>query len=360
MLPDQVALEELELAANLLVLRRPYDGIWVYGASLESPEYVPGTASPEGTGREYLRVSPDGRWLAFTASDSQTLRRTLWISSVDGSHEQEVMEVDTTSRAAWTSDGHILVDLYPEEWAPPFHLALIDPTTLEIRELIREPQGMAFLNYVPLDGDPYAIYFYDEWELYDYGTAASRIVLHWLREDLGPTLNLFRFYNQIHMSLYSSGSGLVADVLLTRDCGFDYVQGVPLDYEGDALSDGRYTLQVDLPEDDGETMIVEAAPSGRYIVKRSFLVSEAPPGYASYHFYLLDIPNTVAYDYPIGLSESFWPGPSLSPDGRFLAWSKDENGSGPPPWTTFVLELASGRMATVEGEWEFVGWSQSE
>ncbi|MEW5870431.1 MAG: hypothetical protein AB1894_14240 [Chloroflexota bacterium] len=114
--------------------------------------------------------SPDGEWLAWNAGESgppdDTARRQVWVSRVDGSQAQRLIDLTGGSMQAWLPDGRLLVSQRmqsPASGQALFALALQGENAGELVELARgqrlraitiSPQGSWLAYVVAFSGDP--------------------------------------------------------------------------------------------------------------------------------------------------------------------------------------------------------------
>lgn len=367
-----VPLADLGLNAQTRLLMLPADvdlhrpiktGLWSLSPFEVIPQYISSIIPEEDEMvNDDFQISPDYQWISFLRWKEGDADRALWISSLDGMQQWEVVKIRANSYAQWVSDKEmVIVGITDEERFEniegriPFYvyvpLLSINPFTLEAHPLTTLPEERTdrfLIDYFRNMDSSYELYSIgagpvDKFVLYRYSDDTSQSVFKWLTGK--------DWVNAITMQIW-----LLADntftVTVTRPYGMDLASG--LDLQAITLQQGydEVMRKIVLPDKMMPFFVLARFPNNApFLLLEQTTVDYYPP----IGFYVLDYQNMIIRDYcfdPSFRGDII----DISPDGHFLATTFYENPlteSG-DKWIV-VLNLDTGYISYIP-DYQFIGW----
>jgi hypothetical protein len=102
-----VPFEDLPLPQDIRLLVLPGDP---YIGYIYSPlVFFPGNSTPHpipniGPASQYYQFSPDHRWIYFYKPGDTETYESVWVSSLDGGEQWQVMQINKNNYAVWVSE----------------------------------------------------------------------------------------------------------------------------------------------------------------------------------------------------------------------------------------------------------------
>jgi hypothetical protein len=343
-----VPLDELGLDSQTRLVIKPYTvgkqddlGYLILSPDMEKPFIVLNIIQP-GTINHGYNISPNGQWVLFRRLKKEENDEIPWISSLDGKQQWKLDSSGQMSGGTWLDDNSIL--LYDREGNPR---KVIDPFTKEEEILTGLPKmqvegvGAAFFR---IEDHTYLLY-QSGWDvrLFDPINKTDILVFQWMKEDVAPFLDSGIFYK---------GNGRFL-AWVDRSYGFDLSPEMTIDeiqYQNNFF---QIMQQVIFKE-------------------KNLPISPSYPLPANAHALLLDQwdgknnlgkqPRFYWFDYSTGILKDYCfeelSGSNISPDGKFVAFTKYEEPSYQPvPALITILNIETGYRTIIE-DYQFIGWGR--
>jgi hypothetical protein len=363
----EVPLTELGLEPDSRLLVMSFDEVpgepMKYGVSMISgddlnPQLIPNTTSTDGWLYGNFSINPNGQWLLFMRWHEGDQQRHVWVSSLDGKQQWEVVTINDREWIYWVSEIELVVLGIPEERAGSFvtmdeyPLYSVNPFSGEKRTLLPLPDSAIFNGYFTLGGKPYTLYYeglqpFEKIILYDYSNDLSTPIAQWL-------------VGKEWINFHNAGVGVneegVFDIRVYQPYGFDLA--VNLDLEN-----------ISLPNSYEEVMVAVVLPGVFLnnvvwrIGKDSFAIEQTyyENGENPTCFYVLEYNKMNLKDYCLDVEDPSNP-VHISLDGRFVSFSLLEGlGSSNPLHAkeVVILDLETGRISRING-FKVLGWAKAE
>ncbi len=359
--PEQqiVPFEDLSLPQDIRLLVLPGDP---YIGYIYSPlVFLPGNSTPHpipnvGPASQYYQFSPDHQWIYFYKPGDTETYESVWVSSLDGGEQWQVMQINENNYAVWVSEQEWFIVGSPEAdaserletWEYMPYLS-INPFTLEQRSLTYlaggRTSGRFYHGFISTDSQTYTIYHDDkmtgiEFYLYDYTQEKSLAVFQWLKEM--DILDLIGRSGSPPIWVYDQDKFAVT---VERPYGIDLALNVDIVL---AREDRRYSEVMQgflIPEHLLPANIEGIIPGSGDVALRC---QDANNAVGSQWFYVLDYQSTALRDYCFSLIDLAAKRIVFSPDGRFAAITFNPDRRENLPYIG-ILDLESGVMAYLYG-----------
>lgn len=306
-------------------------------------------------------VSPDHKWIYFNRPSSGNNHSVLWISSLDGTNQWPVIELDNenyTGYASWVSDQEIFIigsphdnDISVLDLSDYMPFMSVNPFTLEKRELTylaRAPnEGLFYYGAVVVDNKPLGLYgrlnrvdF-----IYDYEKYETLPTFLWLKA-VDP-------FGIQFTPIWTYDNGKFA-VTVARSDGIDIAFNLDVKSIGEKKQYDDVMKRIVFPERLLPSFVLGIVPGKDLVTIQRFDPFNASQG--ENWFYVLDYNNKTAYDYCFDLPGSV-KRVKFSPDGKFVAFSFDnfKTNLGQGKDYISILNLEIGTISYLEG-YTLVDW----
>jgi hypothetical protein len=362
----EVKIGELGLSPNTHLLVVPYDysfgspstnGLSTVSSKDPTPHLILNSTPPDGYLNIGYSISPDGRWFTFYRLEEGDEVKTLWISSVDGKQQWEIIQLSYGYLTAWVSDQVIIVMGVPganelewisgEDYVP---LTRINPFTLEKHNLIPLSNEIVHNAHYDINGNPYDIYI-DGWgPIYDiiiqiHTDNTTKSVFKWLIGKEWINISNFNFWDD--------ENGMFT-VWVDRPYGFDLAENLTIDSISQDISYGDVMETVKLPNGFPNTSVVAGLENSLYLIERYDRYSQDDNGI---NLFIFDFERNILIDYCFD-REDFTTWVNISPDRKFVAYTFFEGEDGENPShakEVVILNLETGHISYLDGV-KVVGW----
>ena len=351
--PQIVPLKDLNLPAEFRLIVLPpeiknihgyYDiGYSVLSLSGLKPNAINVSPPPAGSSNEDYRVSPNSEWVSFVRSPkSDPGNQTLWVSSLDGKKQWAVKQfTDEIYLYAWISAEEIVISgsrEYNDSETYSSPLVVINPFDRKEQQLI--PYSIAYDGRIQDEAFAFRLgTMYDLFEikphdyfLHSYQDNTSERVFQWLDElGDGNDNEEISFYDNSFI------------VTVQQRYGFDISPSLDISEIGKQTEYAKVMKKIVLPKE-LHPLGVWAIPHSRSVLLFNYFLSPEK-------WYALDYQEMKLKKYCFASAVDA--SPILSPDGRFIAFSRDS--SIYPSGEITILNLTTGQIAVVKG-YQMIDW----
>jgi hypothetical protein len=359
-----VPLQELEIPDQFRLIVMPPDlerhGDYEMGYSLIVPSdskveevYV---SPPANTANQDYIISPNGQWISFLRQPlNDSTNRTLWISSLNGEEQWEVKQFPETFRSyQWISEDEIVIwgpQNYDaaEPYPPPYNyipLAVINPFTFEVQLLPPLPQ-----KYIDEKQDQ--MYVFRSSTLY-YMFMLMQTEGYFLRSYKDNSIQqIFEWLNGHGNDSYSTRvhrEGDLITIKVDQPYGFDLSPNLSVSDITQQQDYSKIMRKIVLPTEFGPLRATDMLPQTNLwnLFQKRDIDSTSPVMY-----FTLDPQNMNLTNYCFEIN---WGSYIMdSPDGNFIAISRDYAGDEYPKGEIIILNLKSGYASVIEG-YQLLGW----
>lgn len=358
--PEKVLVNEFEFAGNSKLIMSREDSLAFYDFNsnkfLELP--VQGR-NPVLSVPFWFQISPDRNWFAYYARNLSNDKNSifdLWISTIDGSTSWKAATTlpryswirwdQNDEITVWTSESDINTCYRPWLQINPFTKveSLFDPKFPEADwpNCQTSTEGKWFSpDYSK------CIYYSDGWKIFDYPTGKINVAFPWL-----PSEGM-KFPGKIDIKWNKQGISIIR---LFPD-HIQFLLDLSLE---ESLKPGMEFKDIMLNFSQVDQSIVDWLGSGDQIAFDSIpLSNEKSTNSNISSFSILDLRKNILYDYCLNRGDAQFT-VFLSPDNRFLAWTKYEDASRIKPKAIVILDKETGKIAEIESTYEVRGWAMGD
>ncbi len=288
---------------------------------------------------EYAGISPNGQWIVYHVWKGEyesPVDSAVWVSSVDGLQQWEVVVFSEENlfqiHPYWQTDEEIFILGGNLRNRRTLSLALgVNPFTLEQRTFTPVPSDSKYYGTFVVNENTYTLYSSNlNILLYNQDTNTEQAVFPWL-VDVGLGGYPSAYSNRL-INIDETGK---IKIVVRKPYGFDITKNLNFDSIGDDLDYEQVMEQVIILEDEAPRTFI----AWQYNDSVGYYRRSEPAA-----FYVYDGERNIIKDYCVDALGNY---ESLSPDGRFFAWTTlydEEYGI-----LTYVLDLETGYISKLPG-----------